>query len=194
VECHLVSHPAQPAAQGIYSQHFFPSFLGWRTMCTRQGLLGSRIQIDGRLAQSPTREKASNWKFFFWRGGRKDSWENRNDRVRASPFLGVCVTRPKVWENRREHISRRLRSDAMFFGGWPRGMGERVVLSGYNTPVPMGDGEGERSGPRFPEWECPGWRKSYLVDPASSHMLVSKIKPCMCKYKLFCTVKLRMAH
>ena len=24
---------------------------------------------------------------------------------------------------------------------------------------------------------------SYLVDPASSHMLVSKIKPCMCKYK-----------
>ena len=23
---------------------------------------------------------------------------------------------------------------------------------------------------------------SYLVDPASSHMLVSKIKPCMCKY------------
>ena len=34
----------------------------------------------------------------------------------------------------------------------------------------------------------------YLVDPASSHMLVSKIKPCMSKYKLFYTVKLRMAH
>ena len=26
-------------------------------------------------------------------------------------------------------------------------------------------------------------KKSYLVDPASSHMLVSKIKPCMSKYK-----------
>ena len=26
---------------------------------------------------------------------------------------------------------------------------------------------------------------SYLVDPASSHMLVSKIKPCMSKYTLF---------
>ena len=26
-------------------------------------------------------------------------------------------------------------------------------------------------------------KASYLVDPASSHMLVSKIKPCMCKYK-----------
>ena len=36
--------------------------------------------------------------------------------------------------------------------------------------------------------------KSYLVDPASSHMLVSKIKPCMSKYKQFYTVKLRTAH
>ena len=35
---------------------------------------------------------------------------------------------------------------------------------------------------------------SYLVDPASSHMLVSKIKPCMSKYKQIYTVKLRMAH
>ena len=35
---------------------------------------------------------------------------------------------------------------------------------------------------------------TYLVDPASSHMLVSKTKPCMSKYKHFCTVKLRMAH
>ena len=32
-----------------------------------------------------------------------------------------------------------------------------------------------------------------LVDPASSHMLVSKIKPCMSKYGSS-TVKLRMAH
>ena len=43
----------------------------------------------------------------------------------------------------------------------------------------------------------PGWVRqegSYLVDPASSHMLVSKIKPCMSKYKLLYTVKLRMAH
>ena len=39
-----------------------------------------------------------------------------------------------------------------------------------------------------------GLQESYLVDPASSHMLVSKIKPCMCKYELIQTVKLRMAH
>ena len=30
---------------------------------------------------------------------------------------------------------------------------------------------------------CSLYYKSYLVDPASSHMLVSKIKPCMSKYK-----------
>ena len=35
---------------------------------------------------------------------------------------------------------------------------------------------------------------SNLVDPASSHTLVSKIKPCMCKYKRLYTVKLRTAH
>jgi hypothetical protein len=34
----------------------------------------------------------------------------------------------------------------------------------------------------------------YLVDSASSDMLVSKIKPCMSKYKQIYTVKLRMAH
>jgi hypothetical protein len=41
---------------------------------------------------------------------------------------------------------------------------------------------------------CPPELDSYLVDPASSHMLVSKIKPCMSKYKQIHTVKLRMAH
>ena len=37
-------------------------------------------------------------------------------------------------------------------------------------------------------------RESNLVDSASSHTLVSKIKPCMSKYKQLYTVKLRMAH
>ena len=37
-------------------------------------------------------------------------------------------------------------------------------------------------------WPVPCYCEgSYLVDPASSHMLVSKIKPCMSKYKhLYC--------
>ena len=37
-------------------------------------------------------------------------------------------------------------------------------------------------------------RASYLVDPASSHMLVSKIKPCTSKYNRVLTEKLQMAH
>ena len=41
---------------------------------------------------------------------------------------------------------------------------------------------------------CTSFDNSYLVDPASSHMLVSKIKPCMSKYKHLYTVKLRTAH
>jgi hypothetical protein len=36
-------------------------------------------------------------------------------------------------------------------------------------------------------------KDSNLVDPASSHMLVLKTKPCMSKYKYY-TAKLRMAH
>lgn len=39
----------------------------------------------------------------------------------------------------------------------------------------------------FPKLQrrCRGREFGYLVDPASSHMLVSKIKPCMSKYILF---------
>ena len=70
--------------------------------------------------------------------------------------------------------------------------------------------------PRWPNWDIRNWisstqrnndrpargclqpakvaNNSYLVDPASSDMLVSKIKPCMSKYKRTYTVKLRMAH
>ena len=40
-------------------------------------------------------------------------------------------------------------------------------------------------------WE--DFMDSNLVDSASSHTLVSKIKPCMSKYKSF-TLKLRTAH
>ena len=40
---------------------------------------------------------------------------------------------------------------------------------------------------------CSKENGSNLVDSASSHTLVSKIKPCTSKYK-YITVKLRMAH
>jgi hypothetical protein len=66
--------------------------------------------------------------------------------------------------------------------GWP----EVFIESVKQTPAKKG-GSGCRVFGVFRE-------SSYLVDPASSHMLVSKIKPCMSKYKQICTVKLRMAH
>ncbi|KAD0306339.1 hypothetical protein E3N88_44471 [Mikania micrantha] len=48
----------------------------------------------------------------------------------------------------------------------------------------------------FVGWWC--WvmskRKVTWLIRCSSHMLVSKIKPCMCKYEQIQTVKLRMAH
>ena len=56
---------------------------------------------------------------------------------------------------------------------------------------PKGRGVLESEGGRLADRRTKG---GYLVDPASSHMLVSKIKPCMSKYELLHTVKLRMAH
>ena len=40
------------------------------------------------------------------------------------------------------------------------------------------------SAPRPNQRSAAQWHGSNLVDPASSHMLVSKIKPCMSQYKL----------
>ena len=51
-----------------------------------------------------------------------------------------------------------------------------------SIPPLLADGIGAE---RSPSGALPSLLKgSYLVDPASSHMLVSKIKPCMSKYKL----------
>ena len=55
--------------------------------------------------------------------------------------------------------------------------------------------QGAAAGTRQSDRRRMPWSSSsYLVDPASSHMLVSKIKPCMSKYKHLYTVKLRTAH
>ena len=46
---------------------------------------------------------------------------------------------------------------------------------------------GARGRSTFEWFDCACRKDRYLVDPASSHMLVSKIKPCMSKYKrLYC--------
>lgn len=49
--------------------------------------------------------------------------------------------------------------------------------------VPMQLTKSLRRCPRACWWPSPWRYDSYLVDSASSHMLVSKIKPCMSKYK-----------
>ena len=70
-----------------------------------------------------------------------------------------------------------------------RGRAVRPPLPGYATFWPPSGGLGPRGlpvpyilymGSGVPR-AAP--RRSYLVDSASSHMLVSKIKPCMSKYK-----------
>ena len=50
--------------------------------------------------------------------------------------------------------------------------------------------DGKRGASRLPFRR---WHNINLVDPASSHMLVSKIKPCMSQYK-YSTAKLLMAN
>ena len=49
--------------------------------------------------------------------------------------------------------------------------GQVTILAGFNMPGRQG--------------LTPAAQDSYLVDSASSHMLVSKIKPCMSKYKQY---------
>ena len=66
------------------------------------------------------------------------------------------------------------------------GKGDR---NGEVAACPVTSKGSSRSWDLWFDWKrpiLPGWvlMGSYLVDPASSHMLVSKIKPCMSKYKL----------
>ena len=53
------------------------------------------------------------------------------------------------------------------------------------VPVPGASGPSPGFGPSFAASSPRGLNRDYLVDSASSHMLVSKIKPCMSKYKQF---------
>ena len=73
-----------------------------------------------------------------------------------------------------------------------RSIGRATWAAGINLNLVAGDpgregwvgGEEQWGLVRVGRVGVPGADGSYLVDPASSHMLVSKIKPCMSKYKL----------
>ena len=71
---------------------------------------------------------------------------------------------------------RPLRNDSSAWAGW---LSLRLVLGLFKSPLRL-------MAPPLAGW-LPlrrGWHDTNLVDPASSHMLVSKIKPCMSQYKL----------
>ena len=80
----------------------------------------------------------------------------------------------------------------LFPGGFPPGGAGAGAELWYRTIAKLMQGRNRnsthtcepRSGaPAFAERWYPITISSYLVDPASSHMLVLKIKPCMSKYK-----------
>ena len=66
-------------------------------------------------------------------------------------------------------------------------MHERFVLEGFTCGT--GRDNSTNKGNYICQWRVSAFLRwvfrfgSYLVDPASNHMLVSKIKPCMSKYK-----------
>ena len=61
------------------------------------------------------------------------------------------------------------------------GRGRKAPRPGRGeTDEPSAERSADRASRRTP----PDPQDGYLVDPASSHMLVSKIKPCMSKYEL----------
>ena len=79
---------------------------------------------------------------------------------------------------------------------FPRGPKLQGVFQEFRCVLGPNGVEGGCGSPSPPSGDGPppAFDGCYLVDPASSHMLVSKTKPCMSKYKRCYTVKLRMAH
>ena len=106
-------------------------------------------------------------------GSGRDDWAQDGRESRSGSLV-------KAWVR-----GRRVKAPERYLG--PVTAGVMWEESNVKTPSPA------RAGRRR-VIRSPSSRDSYLVDPASSHMLVSKIKPCMSKYKQIHTVKLRMAH
>lgn len=114
---------------------------------------------------------------------------------------GEPKNRPRVPRPPRSVVRSRGPRAAARTLGFGKRSGHGVFADSYlpTTTLPANDGRA-RLGPRRAltgrSGSCDAGvaQERYLVDPASSHMLVSKIKPCMCEYEQIQTVKLRMAH
>jgi hypothetical protein len=90
----------------------------------------------------------------------------------------IAPRRTALWETQWGQLNGHLVAGCVRAVGssWP-GLTSCVLPNSCNTP-PL-RGLPWRQSPRGRAWV----QDSYLVDSASSHMLVSKIKPCMSKYK-----------
>lgn len=205
-----------PLATGRCSLRYAPALTRLRTertrscrreYATRSTRLLAGTQLDSQLARGSTQLTRSCWRGY----GVLKVRSRRRTRAVARVLTYVRLQLVYSWRTQQLPPAGRRRTQSLHRLSFPPGCfcfrvlcpgngkpkGPRPLLgrSGATHVRPPGPLWAEAGGAQFPKAGArrrPG--NSYLVDPASSHMLVSKIKPCMCKYKLFCTVKLRMAH
>ena len=170
------------------------------TMCTRA--FRSRLPVRVSAAASPLGVRSAPRR--FWRYSLSCGSPPRRvwpEFVSRAPRLGASPDRWIALVEASTRLVMRVRPGWCVCPWWPPPSRRVRCVHGRRDAV-VAFGFAPSSG--FVRWSCVIVRLarvracppqgSYLVDPASSHMLVSKIKPCMSKYKLLYTVKLRMAH
>ena len=155
----------QPPYIYSYYMHFlFPG--GWSALTGENLYVGKRWELSGAVGKSrmwlPAVSQSSRTRqWCCWsKLGPDTAILYRflfDSSVRASISLGSS----QINISGRE--SRRMSRDPRSASGLCRYLDSGPMASRCRFSIPLSD--------------------SYLVDPASSHMLVSKIKPCMSKYK-----------
>jgi hypothetical protein len=172
----------------------------------RRGSAGRAVRRDDAAAETPPFATGADVDCGLLAGGQR-SYETFGGKPRPLPAFGR--ERPWASSSLAAHTAARrgltarvsLRWNAALGTQWGqmdgRGnrapslvVGARPPAAGRPSPAPL---PSNCPGPRAtlssggPSPARPRRTDSYLVDSASSHMLVSKIKPCMSKYKqLYC--------
>jgi hypothetical protein len=183
--CDAQTYDTQPLARSGSGRHRDPRFFT-EARSTRPGVSWRRTPAGGRRqAGLSTAHPASSSAPPTGGGGRFSLNRTRSKRPSSAPpgprcrcGIGSAQLHTHSSDSNLSYtpaLQWGLRTNGFRAVGFGRVSGAFRGLRARLPPRPLGKG-------------------SYLVDPASSHMLVSKIKPCMSKYKLLYTVKLRMAH
>jgi hypothetical protein len=134
-----------------------PAILAWPGRCASSSV----------GTQAATRQCLTAAAVLRWKVPRESRWGQREGRRRAAQIA-------LAWA---ERVLLRHVTSARKLGHTP------PIVSVYPPEHTLPFGAWRRCLGATP----PGPRGRYLVDSASSHMLVSKIKPCMSKYKqLYC--------